>query len=195
MIRTRGFTLVEVLVALMIAAVVAVMSVRGVGAMIEANRLLEAQAERWSAIQRWVDALEMDLRMALPRPGRDATGTPQPALLGAPSASGPFQSQLAIVVPDALGEAAPRRMAWRFEEGRIELLRWVGADLPPYEKPDITVALTGVKMLELEYAGADGVWSPIWNPAQRDSMPRGITIRLQMDDPGVGGPIERVIAR
>lgn len=195
MTRRHGFTLIEVLVALLIAAVVAVMSVRGVDAMIEAGAHLDAEATRWSAIQRLVTAMEADVRMALPRPGRDATGTPQPAWLGAPAASGPFQAHLALIVPDLQGDAAPRRIAWRLVDGQIEMLRWQGADLPPYEAPERTVALSGVKSLQVEYQGSDGVWVPIWNPAQRESLPRGVTIRLQMDDPAVGGPIERVIAR
>jgi general secretion pathway protein J len=190
-----AFTLIEVLVAMLVAAIVAVLAYRGLDALIASRAQLDASAARWLAIHRLFDALETDLRFALPRPTRDAGGTPQPALLGQAAAVGPYSAQLALVQDGAAAGRAPRRVAYRLVEERIEFLRWPAADLPPYGDPQIVTLLDGVAGWSLRYQGNDGVWREQWAPAVLTELPRGIEIRLEMKDGAVGGPIERVIAR
>jgi general secretion pathway protein J len=191
----RAFTLVEVLVAMLIAAIVAVLSYRGLDALIASRAHLDAAAARWLAIHRFFDALETDLRFALPRPTRDAGGTPQPALLGQAAAVGPYSAQLALVQDGAAAGRAPRRVAYRWVEERIEFLRWPTADLPPYGDPVVVTLLDGVAKWSLRYQGGDGVWREQWSPSSLGELPRGVEIRLEMKDGAVGGPIERVVAR
>jgi general secretion pathway protein J len=190
-----GFTLVEVLVALLVAAIIGLLSLRGLGALTDAQSRLDAEAARWLAVHRFLATLETDLRMALPRPARDAGGTLQPALLGAPAPAPPFDAQLAFVQSVELAALPVRRVAYRFADGRIDVLRWPAADLPPYGAPAVVPGLAGVRAFALRYLGADGVWREAWAPAQGGELPRGFEVRLEMADPAFGGPIERVIAR
>jgi general secretion pathway protein J len=191
----QAFTLVEVLVAMLAAAIVAALSYRGLDALIASRAQLDAGAARWLAIHRFLDALETDLRFALPRPTRDAGGTAQPALLGQAAAVGPYSAQLSLVQDGAAAGRAPRRVAYRWVEDRIEFLRWPTADLPPYGDPIAVTMLEGVAKWTLRYQGSDGVWRDQWAPGGPTELPRGIEIRLEMKDGSVGGPIERVIAR
>jgi general secretion pathway protein J len=198
--RSRGFTLVEVMVALLIASIVALLSYRGLDALARADRHLEDAAERWLRVHRFIVAFETDVRMAVARGGRDAGGTERAPLIGQPTAGLPFAAQLALMRPNdpTVNAALPvQRAAYRFAEGRIDLLLWPAADLPPYGEPQRITVLDGVSEFSLRFIGTDGVWRDTW-PADGPGaviLPRAIELRLHMQDPAYGGPLRRVIAQ
>jgi general secretion pathway protein J len=68
-IRTRraGFTLVEVLVALAILAVIGVLAWRAMAALADGESRLAAETARWTALDAVFARIEADLRAALPR--------------------------------------------------------------------------------------------------------------------------------
>lgn len=197
--RATGFTLVEVLVALVIAALVGVLSYRGLDALLRADRQLEEASARWLNVHRFLGGFEADVRAALPRGGRDAGGTEQPALIGQPTAGLPFGAQLALVRPNdpQFSQAPPlQRVAYRFADGRVDLLLWPAADLPPYGEPQRIGLLEEVAEFSLRFVGRDGVWRDTWPAGAQDAgPPRAVELHLQMRDPAFGGPLRRVFTR
>lgn len=193
--RQLAFTLVEVLVALLVAAIVSVMSFRGIDALIMAETRLEEHSTQWVAVHRFFNTLETDLRLALPRPGRDAGGTSQPAMVGLAAPGVPFGAQLALMQSSASANPPIRRIAYRFSEGRIELLRWTSADLSPYGEPHVLLVLEGVRHFSIRYQGIDTVWRDVWQPNNPIELPRGFEVQLEMSDPLFGGRIDRVVSR
>ena len=65
--RNAGFTLVEVLVAVAILALVATIAWRGTAAMTDAEAKLAVESARWQQLDALVARLEGDVRLALPR--------------------------------------------------------------------------------------------------------------------------------
>jgi len=63
----RGFTLVEVLVALAILAITAALAYRGTAALVDGEVRLTAEAARWRTLDAVFARLEADLRQAQPR--------------------------------------------------------------------------------------------------------------------------------
>ena len=63
----RGFTLVEVLVALAILAIVAALAYRGTSALVDGEARLAAEATRWRTLDAVFTRIESDLRQAQPR--------------------------------------------------------------------------------------------------------------------------------
>ena len=194
--RLLGFTLVEVLVALLIAAVVGVLSFRGLDALLRADEQLEASAARWLDMHRFVVAFETDVRAGLARGGRDAGGTAQPGLIGQPTPGLPFGAQLALMRPNdpRFSQAPPvQRVAYRFADERVDLLLWPAADLSPHGEPQQIAVLEGVEEFALRYIGRDGVWRDSWT--NTPEPPRAVELRLKMRDPAYGGPLQRVFTR
>lgn len=195
----RGFTLIEILVAMVIATIIGLLSYRGLDSLLRSESRISEASARWLAVHRFLAGFEADLHTAVLRPGRDAGGTSQPALIGQPTAGLPFGAQLALMRPNdtTINDAPPlQRVAYRFVDNRIDLLLWPAADLPPYGKPKEVALLDGVKDFSLRFIGANDVWRENWPPgAQINAIPEGIEITLEMQDPGFGGPITRVIAR
>ena len=68
--RCRAFTLIEVLLALAILAVIAVLGYRAVAALSDSQTRLSAEANRWQTLDRFFARLEGDFRQAMPRPAR-----------------------------------------------------------------------------------------------------------------------------
>jgi general secretion pathway protein J len=197
--RSPGFTLVEVLVALLIAALVGVLSYRGLDGLLRADTQLEDASARWLNVHRFLAGFEADVRSAVPRGGRDAGGTDQPAMIGQPTAGLPFGAQLALVRPNdpQFSQAPPlQRVAYRFADGRVDLLLWPAADLPPYGDPQRVGLLDGVQEFSLRFFGRDGVWRDTWPAGAQDTTPpRAVELRLEMRDPAYGGPLRRVFTR
>jgi len=66
--RTHGFSLLEVLVATAIFAVVAALAWGGLDAVARQRRALDDEARQWQQLQRAITRVERDLRQALPLP-------------------------------------------------------------------------------------------------------------------------------
>ena len=78
----RGFTLVELLVAMAIVAVIGVMAVTGLSNFIRQRDLAEERARRWQEVQLAIRTIVQDLSQIQPRPTRDELGeTYQPSVL------------------------------------------------------------------------------------------------------------------
>lgn len=71
----RGFTLVELLVALFIAAIVFAMGYSALGQALTSRKQVAEQADRLSAVQQALRVLEQDFEMLQPRPVRDLLGS------------------------------------------------------------------------------------------------------------------------
>jgi general secretion pathway protein J len=205
--RDAGFTLVEVLVALLVSALIGVLSYRGLSSMVDSQQRLDRAATAWEDVHRFVALLEADFRNAVPRAGRDAGGVLQPAVVGLPVAERPFGTQLALqrgsrgIDP---AQSTVRRVGYRFADGEIHHLSWLAPDLPPFAETGAQVLLRGVERLSLRYSPPGGPWSTTWPPAGAvggaaggsiAELPAGIEVVLEMRDPQFGGPLTWVFAR
>lgn len=78
----RGFTLIEVLLAMVITAFIALMAYQGLSAAVTAAEGLEAQTERLVDMQLPLAVLERDIRHAVARPITNEYGSQDPAMSG-----------------------------------------------------------------------------------------------------------------
>jgi general secretion pathway protein J len=84
--RARGFTLIEVLVALAITAFVAAAAYSGISTVLGGTEQLREAATRTRELNRALAIINRDLRQFVDRPVRDEFGERQPALSGGPLA-------------------------------------------------------------------------------------------------------------
>jgi general secretion pathway protein J len=82
----RGFTLIEVLIALAITAVVATLAYSSLSTVITAMESSRANAQRTYQINRAMSVMSRDIRQFVQRPVRDEFGEVEPALAGGPAA-------------------------------------------------------------------------------------------------------------
>jgi len=78
----RGFTLLELLVALAVFAIMSIAAYSGLRNVLFTRAAVEEQTRRLAAVQLAVFRLEQDIEQTVPRGIRDEYGEPQAALVG-----------------------------------------------------------------------------------------------------------------
>ena len=133
----RAFTLVELLVALAIFAILSAFAYRGLASMLDNREALQRETRKWRDVTLFVGRIERDLAAVLNRTAIGTSGTPQPAvssaLEGRQREGLSFTRSGSFLQENSL--AAPQRVAYRFREGRIERLLWAGVDAAPRDEP------------------------------------------------------------
>ncbi len=79
--RARGFTLVELLVAMAVLAVLATVSFRGLGSILETDQHVQSETRRWNEVAIVVANIGRDLSLAVARPVRDDAGRSRSGLI------------------------------------------------------------------------------------------------------------------
>ena len=187
----RGFTLIELLTALLVLSLLALMSYRGLGAVLDAREHVSRETAIWQRVAAFSARFEQDVRLAAPRPVRTASGS-APAWLGRPdTAPGPRLEFSRFA--SAEGVDAPRRVAYGLNEKQeIELWLWPGPDGALDALPARYPVLSGVTAFEFQYLNADLAWVGTWPTSTRDAaFPRAVRLRVVLAS---GAQIVRVFA-
>lgn len=185
----RGFTLIEVLVALAVFGVMWVLSYAVLGATLGNVDYLGERMDRLQSVQRAVRYLSNDLLQAAPRPVRDEIGDSF-----VPAVYTDFGSEFALQVthggwnnPAGLPRGTMQRVAYRLEEDELVRYYWTVLDRTYSNEPIATVLLDNVESLYFRYYDSSGepseVWPPQGQPALR-TRPRAVEIVLTLPDEG-----------
>ncbi len=175
-IRCRGFTLIELLVALLILSALALMSYRGLGAVLDAREHVTRESDKWRHVATFFARFERDVQLAAPRSVRGFSGTA--AWLGQPD---PTRELLEFSRFASIGGLdTPRRLGYRLNDRQeIELWLWPGLDVAPDAVPARYPVLEGVKAFELQYLNYDLAWASTW-PVTPGDPPLPLAVRLRV---------------
>lgn len=175
-IRLRGFTLIELLAALLILSALALMSYRGLGAVLDAREHVTRESDKWRHVATFFARFERDVQLAAPRSVRGFSGTA--AWLGQPD---PTRELLEFSRFASIGGLdTPRRLGYRLNDRQeIELWLWPGLDVAPDAVPARYPVLEGVKAFELQYLNYDLAWASTW-PVTPGDPPLPLAVRLRV---------------
>jgi general secretion pathway protein J len=188
----RGFTLLEVLLAVAIVALIAVLGYRALSALSDSETRLSAEATRWRTLDLFFARLEGDLRQAMPRSAR-ASNAREPAWLAASDPIGNSVLEFSRAGPEFALEAhsAGQRLAYRVRNGAVEVLYWASYDRPRGVEPTPYTLLEGVTRFQLAYLTQSGGWADTWPQAGESELPRAVKVDVTLAS---GEVIERWLA-
>jgi general secretion pathway protein J len=166
MSRRSGFTLVELLVALAIFAIVAGFAYRSLDAMLQTRVALEHESRKWRDVALFIGRMERDLAAVLP--SRTALGPEGTILMPVSSLVQSTSSEVGLSLSRSgspLQEnslAAPQRVAYRLRNNAVERLSWSGIDAAPRDEPVATPILKDVTSFTFRFLDAQGEWRTTW---------------------------------
>ena len=174
-----GFTLVELLVALAIFALMSGFAYRALTGMLDARQALQKESRKWRDVAIAVGRLERDLGSVLPRRALGTSGTPLAPVSSALDASSGAQGLALTRAGNALLEntlSAPQRIAWRLRDNSLERLSWSGVDASPREEPVAVPVLANVTALAFRFLDGKSLeWRPSWGlPGSADELPAAV---------------------
>ena len=180
----RAFTLVELLVALAIFALLSAFAYRGLAVLMDSRDSLERESRRWRDLALFVGRFERDVQAALNRPAIGPSGTtlgPVSSLLdlGGTTATGLVLTRAgATLYANEL--AAPQRVGYRLTEGRVDRLAWPGVDSGPRAEVTATPVLEDVRTLEFRFLGRGLDWKRDWASPGTQEMPLAVEMTLEL---------------
>lgn len=183
--RQCGLTLIELLVALTVFALLGTLTWRASAQLGDGAAGVAAELARWREIGRAMQRIETEL-LQVAAPARAPAGNAPPALELVRAADG-RSAELRFTVLDAEAGGA-RRAGFRFADNRLEWLRW--PDRSMHQPPTRVRLLDGIGALRWRVvdtdAGGNAVTAPDWPPAGRgaDSLPRAVELELELPDAG-----------
>lgn len=188
----RGFTLLELLVALAVFSIMSIAAYSGLRNVLFTRAAVEAQSRRLAMVQLAVYRLEQDIEQAAPRSIRDEYGDPQAALLGNELSDDRLMlTRAGWDNPLGQPRANVQRVAYRLREGRLWRLHWPVLDQGGRIEPRETLLLDRVRAFKVRFLDRDG-WRNDWPPPANaetdlkisDPMPRAVEISLTLEDWG-----------
>lgn len=188
----RGFSLIEILVALVVFAAMAAISWGALSQVARTRGALAAEQDRFASIVRTVGDLERDLRQAISRPVRGNYGEPLPALQGFSDRI--ELSRLGFANPLAEPRSNIERVLYDVSEGTLRRGRYAVLDRAAGSRPQWSDQLADAEGLRFRYLGSQGEWSDRWpaQDAQQDEvLPRAVEFRITLQE---WGELRRVVA-
>lgn len=182
--RARGFTLVEVLVATAVFAIMSALAWGGLNAVIRARAALVAEQQDFSRTLRAVGALERDLQAAVARPVRGNYGETLPALRG--DGDHLELTRLGYASPLVEARSALERVIYQQDGKTLKRGRFAVLDRAAGSLPEFSELRDRLRRFQLRYMDAQGKWLEAW-PRRGDApeaLPRAVEFRLDID--GVG---------
>jgi general secretion pathway protein J len=187
----KGFTLIEVMLAITITAFVALLAYNGLSAALTAGERHSAQAQQLADIQLPLTILERDIRHAIFRPIRDEYDETIAALTG--SSSDQYLLRLTRRGwdnPRGLPRGDLQRVRYRLENQQLWRESWSVLDRVSEEDSlQRTLLMEGVVNVELSFldsksAGASssplgGEWVELWE--ETDRLPLAVQITFEID--------------
>mgnify|MGYP000267583003 CR=1 FL=1 len=193
----RGFTLLELLVALAIFTVIGAAAYTGLFAVLDAREATRAQSDRLAAVQYAVDTLVEDLAQATNRSVRSV----QPRQRAPLYAPGPDIEPLLAVTrggwpnPARLPRSTLARVEWLLDDQQLVRQTRARPDTPAQVEPVRRRLLERVDGVTLRFRDGEGEWSPRWPPLNVPDavadMPRAVEVTLELMD---WGEIRRLVA-
>ena len=159
--RSRGFTLIEVILVVLIFSIMAAMAYGGLNSVLKTRVAIEASMKRTADLQKAYMRMRSDFQNYVPRPIRDNFGDAQPSIRGA-------REQVIELTrggwrnPLFLKRGSLERVTYALDGDKLQRASYRVLDRAQDSEPVRTVLLDKVKELRLRYMDQGRGWVDQW---------------------------------
>ena len=183
----RGFTLMEMLIAVTITAMIGLGVWQVLSGVINARDRVDEVADEFAELQSTIMLFERDIKQIINRPARDIFGDVQPALT---SRNEPFNLLLTRQGwRNPLGQRRSelQRVAWEYDGNALVRSYWPALDQGQEDNRRQTQVLEGLMTFKLRFLDSNRQWQDNW-PVQEPSasaeapaLPAGLELTIEHD--------------
>ena len=186
--QQQGFTLIEIMIAIMITGIIAV----GAYSQLEAaNKTQKAAVEtdrRLAELQRAMNRISIDFQQVALRSVRDENGDSLPALMGEKDGDATFVSwtRQGKINPANLPRSELERITYKVEEKQLLREQWIVLDIVSEEQKYKLPILSDIESFEVSFYSEDQ-WHESWPINGIDAkdlhhLPRAVKFKLELTD-------------
>jgi general secretion pathway protein J len=196
--KIRGFTLIEVLVAIAVFAVVAVMAMVGYNELLQQTTIARDSMQRVRSVQMTMLRMSQDFAQLEQRPVRESFGPDvQPSLLASRSGATLAEfTRSGWSNPAGIQRSTLQRVAYRLEDGKLIRSHWPVLDRTLASESIDVEMMDKVKTLELRFMNKSRAWQEQWpgsgsqNSGNAEERPIAVEISIELED---WGRIQRIV--
>ena len=184
----KGFTLLELVIALGIFALVWVMVFSGYRAVLTTSTQVEQVSKELSKLQMVFNVIGRDIQQSIARSIRDDFGDTKAAFVGAGGGFGNMLEFTRAGVMNPLGRQRShlQRIAYGVKEENLVRLSWPVLDRVQGMEPREAVLLEGIKAFELRFLKLDSQWATEWPPLtlgeeEPPPLPKAVEVTIEVD--------------
>jgi general secretion pathway protein J len=174
-VNARGFTLLELLVAIAVFSIMAAMAYSGLDQVHRTRSTLDNQADKLIELQRTFLFMGRDVQQIVDRPVRDDFGEKEAAVIGDNQA----QNLLNLTrtgwrnpLPSVIHRSSLQRVSWGLEENNLIRAYWPTLDRAPNSDAIKQVMLHDVKSVEVRFLDQKNQWKDRWPQSTVSNDPK-----------------------
>lgn len=177
-VRERGFTLLEIIIALFVFSIVSMIVVSALHNVLNTQSATEKKAERLANLQIALLLMSRDFEQVINRPITNASGTLE-GFIGTPD-SVTF-THAGLVNPfGMLQRSTLQRTQYALNDKVLNRLTWQVLDQAGEIKPDSKSILNSVNKLQFEYLDNKGRFQKIWPPLDQPKAVAPLAVRVSI---------------
>ena len=180
--KQQGFTLLEILIALAIFALMSMMAYAGLAAVLQAKSATEPRSEQLAQLQTTLYLLNEDLSQAVDRPIRDEQGRTEPAFSGGSGNEILVFTRSAPTWSSAVAANSLQRVSYRFEKGGLYRQVWTLPDRTQQTEYRRRKLISAEQVIIKFYSKESKAWLP-FNGAD-SKIPKALQISFDLANLG-----------
>ncbi|MEP1214852.1 MAG: type II secretion system minor pseudopilin GspJ [Marinobacter sp.] len=189
-VARNGFTLMEMLIAVTITAVIGLGVWQVLGNVVASRDRVNEVADQFDSVQRTMLLLERDITQIVNRPGRDIYGDFRPALTSR-------EDDFAVVLtrqgwrnPLGTRRSTMQRVAWEYTGDELRRRYWISVDQGQEDNSQDMLLLADVTDFEVRFLDDQRNWRDSWpdeasmanlNPGTRPNIPLPLGIEITLE--------------
>lgn len=192
-----GFTLIELMVATAISAVIAILAYQSVDGVVTLKHTLDEKQQNLAALQRTFWQMEQDLLQMTPRPVREGMGSELPAMRT--SAEGDLSLTTIVDVPSSHEVGGLLRVRYHLEGTTLQRWVWPVLDRAPDTQPEKVTLLENVQHIRWRFWDDKNKVYSRWSSSQSSTanaqgagfitLPKVVEVTLQQSLKGGEGDV------